>query len=199
VELIAAMASRILLLAGLAALSSIAQARDVPERPLIKPYPLQPYKAFPSSTPRNKSCFVKPSCTQGQDDSAKILAAFEECNDGGTVVLDEEYTVCSPLDLRFLKHIDVALTGTVNFCDDYDDWQSELFRFPFQDQGTWWLWGGEDINLYGAGTGTIDGNGQTWYDAYAEDSTLLRPLLFVTDGWHGGSITGLKLRQSPQV
>ena len=181
------------------ALSGIAQAREVPARPDIKPSPLQPYKAIPTGSPRTKTCFVKPSCTKGRDDSAKILAAFHECNNGGTVVLDEEYTICSPLDLRFLKHVDVALTGTVKFCDDdLDAWVEKTFKFPFQEGSSWWLWGGDDINLYGLNKGTIDGNGQKWYDTVAERK-ILRPLLFVTDGWHGGSITGLKLRNSPNV
>lgn len=193
------MASRLLLAVALAALSLTTEAREVPQRPDVKPTPLQPYRAIPESAPRTKSCFVKPSCTPGNDDSAKILAAFEECNNGGTVVLDKEYTICNPLDLRFLKNIDVALTGTVKFCEDIENFQALNFHFPFQSQTTWWLWGGEDINLYGLGTGTIDGQGQIWYDSYATNKTLNRPLLFVTDGWHGGSISGLKLRQSPQV
>lgn len=147
------------------ALVAAAAARSAPERPLHEPTPLQPYKAFPTSPPRDKTCFVKPSCTEGRDDSPKILAAFEECNDGGTVVLDQEYTICTPLDLRFLKHVDVALTGTVRFCDDIEYWLPETFQFPFQNGSSWWLWGGEDIHLYGLGEGTIDGNGQAWYDA----------------------------------
>ncbi|KAL6870207.1 Exopolygalacturonase X-2 [Amphichorda felina] len=117
---------------------------------------------------RHKTCFVKPKKGHGhrsQDDAGRILAAFKKCNNGGTVVLDQEYTICSPLDLRFLKHVDVALTGTVKFCDDIESWLPEAFQFPFQDGSSWWLWGGEDIHLYGAGEGTIDGNGQTWYDA----------------------------------
>lgn len=153
-----------LLKVALALVAAVA-ARSAPERPNHQPTPLQPYKAFPTSAPREKTCFVKPSCTEGRDDAPKILAAFEECNNGGTVVLDREYTICSPLDLRFLKHVDVALTGTVKFCDDVDSWLPETFQFPFQDGSSWWLWGGEDINLYGLGEGTIDGNGQAWYDA----------------------------------
>ncbi|KAI9167918.1 Exopolygalacturonase X-2 [Paramyrothecium foliicola] len=192
------MVSYSILAAALVALSGASQAREVPQRPDIRPSPLQPYKPIPTGAPRTKTCFVKPSCTAGRDDSAKILAAFRECNNGGTVVLDEEYTVCTPLDLRFLKHIDVALTGTIKFCDDdIDAWVPQTFKFPFQEQSSWWLWGGEDINLFGLGEGTIDGQGQAWYDAHAERN-ILRPLLFVTDGWHGGSITGLKLRNSPQ-
>lgn len=195
------MVSTKFLAAASLALSSFTEAREAPKRPDIQPSPHQPFKSFPSSVPRSdKTCFVKPSCSGG-DDATKILNAMEECNNGGTVVLDKDYKVCSRLDLRFLKHIDIALTGSITFCDDLDVWTSDyIFQFPFQDQGSWWLWGGEDINLYGLGTGTINGNGQVWYDAYAADGNrdVQRPLLFVTDGWHGGSITGLNMRASPQ-
>ncbi|KAL0936282.1 exopolygalacturonase X [Colletotrichum truncatum] len=179
------------------ALSGVAQAREVPPRPDTKAHPNPPFRPFPVSPPRTKSCFVKPSCTPGRDDSAKILKAFHDCNNGGTVVLDESYTICTPLDLRFLKHVDVALTGRITFCDGVDDWMKKFFPIPFQEGNTWWLWGGEDINLYGLGKGVIDGNGQEWYDAHGSREGILRPLLFVTDGWKGGSITGLKMRQSP--
>ncbi|KAL3478848.1 Exopolygalacturonase X-2 [Aspergillus californicus] len=170
----------------------------VPQRPSIQPGPYHPYKAIPLDTRRNrqKVCNVKPG-RKGSDDGPRIRDALRKCNNGGTVVLDKEYTVCSPLDLRFLKHIDVALTGKVEFCPEIEFWQQNLFEFHFQDAASWWVWGGEDIHLYGSGTGEIHGNGQAWYDAYAVNGSIHRPLLFITDGWHGGSITGLKLRQSP--
>ena len=182
----------------LAAVTEAATDSKAPQRPQLKAAPLGPSVPFPVSPLRHKTCFVKPRKKVG-DDASNILDAFKKCNNGGTVVLDQEYTICSPLDLRFLKHVDVALTGTVKFCDDVNRWLPRTFQFPFQDGSSWWLWGGKDINLYGLGVGTIDGNGQAWYDAHAANSTVKRPLLFVTDGWEGGSITGLKLRQSPNV
>lgn len=188
-----------LLLAFLAL--TLAHPGLIPRRPSIHPGPVQPYKAIPLQTQRNphKICHVKPG-HKGSDDASVIRDALQTCNNGGTVVLDKEYTICTPLDLRFLKHVDIALTGTVEFCPDLDAWSLEnLFQFHFQDASSWWVWGGEDIHLYGAGTGVIQGNGQVWYDAHAADSNVSRPLLFIADGWHGGSITGLKLRHSPNV
>ena len=44
----------------------------------------------------------------------------------------------------------------------------------------------------------LDGNGQIWYDLYAEDIYILRPILFGTIGLHTGSISNLRLRYSPQ-
>jgi galacturan 1,4-alpha-galacturonidase len=52
------------------------------------------------------------------------------------------------------------------------------------------------VNVYGGGT--LDGNGQAWYDLYAEDIYILRPILFGTIGLHGGRIEDLKFRYSPQ-
>jgi galacturan 1,4-alpha-galacturonidase len=183
---------------SLAALTGASTVSKAPPRPQLKATPLQPSVPFPVSPPRHKTCFVKSSKTGG-DDAKNILEAFKKCNNGGTIILDQIYTICSPLDLRFLKHVDVALTGTVKFCDDINRWLPRAFQFPFQEGSSWWLWGGKDINLFGLGVGTIDGNGQAWWDANAANSTIKRPLLFVTDGWEGGSITGLKLRQSPNV
>lgn len=190
------------LVALLATVSGAAQAQEAaaPKRPSILPGPYQPYRPIPLDTPRDgRVCRVKPSCTPGRDDSAKIVRAMEECNDGGTVLLDGDYTICRPLDLRFLKHIDVALTGNIEFCTDIEMWQQNLFRFHFQGASSWWVWGGEDVNLYGLGEGAIHGNGQEWWDAFAANGSITRPVLFLSDGWHGGSITGLKLRESPMV
>jgi galacturan 1,4-alpha-galacturonidase len=184
------------LVVAAAAFAGAAQARDFIPRPNIQPGPIQPYKAFPESTPRTKTCFVKPSCTQGRDDGPKIMAAIEECNNGGTVVLDKEYNVCSPMDLRFLKHIDIAITGTITWCDDVDHWLPLLFKYEYQFAAAQWVIGGEDVNIYGAGVGTLDGKGQKWYDRFDTNRTLIRPILIVTDGLHGGSITGLKMRNS---
>lgn len=183
--------------------AALSFADDFIPRPDYTPNPLQPYKAFPESdVPRTKTCFVEPGGTDNSttnDDGPAILSAFEECNRGGTVVLDQVYEICSPLDLTFLRHVDIALTGTVRFCDDIDYWLPRTFKYQFQDSSAWWVFGGEDVHIYGAGAGTIDGQGQAWYDRFADNAKLERPILFVTDGLHGGSITGLKLRHSPNV
>lgn len=62
-----------------------------------------------------------------------------------------------------------------------------------------WRFGGEDVNIYGKGVGLINGNGQSWYDGLAANSSLQRPVLFVVDGLHGGSVTGLRMVNPPSV
>lgn len=44
----------------------------------------------------------------------------------------------------------------------------------------------------------LDGNGQIWYDLYATDIYILRPILFGVIGIQGGSISNIALRYSPQ-
>ena len=51
------------------------------------------------------------------------------------------------------------------------------------------------MNVYGGGT--LNGNGQVWYDLYAQNDLVLRPVLFGTIGLHSGSISNLNLIYSP--
>ncbi|KAK1768818.1 putative exopolygalacturonase protein [Phialemonium atrogriseum] len=169
------------------------------ERPEVKAWPLSPGKPHAVSPPRdpNRYCFVRPSCKAGNDDAPKILRAFHECNNGGTVVLDATYTIASPLDLTFLDSVDMVISGTINFSSDVNYWVEHTFKYPFQDSSSMWRIGGRDVNIYGGGVGLINGNGQNWYDAFAKNPTLLRPILLVLDGLHGGSVSGLRMVNSP--
>jgi len=179
----------------------ISQGRTVIERPEIRAFPLTPGKPHAESPPRDPSkvCFVRPSCTAGSDDAPKILKAFHDCNYGGTVVFDANYTIASPLDLTFLENVDVAISGTINFKGDVDYWVEHTFKYPFQDSSSMWRIGGKDVNIYGGGKGLLNGNGQPWYDAFAKNPVLLRPILLVLDGLEGGSVTGLRMINSPNV
>jgi len=105
---------------GLLALSAFGRAAAPIARPDIRAWPLTPSAPHAPSPPRNysKVCHVKPSSATGSDDSPAILQAFRDCNNGGTVVLDANYTIASPLDLTFLEAVDVAISGTIAFSKD---------------------------------------------------------------------------------
>ncbi len=167
-----------LLGASVVAVDSPYYGKPVPPRPEVKAWPLNPGTPHNVSPPRdpNKYCFVKPSC-KSDDDAANILAAFHKCNHGGTVVLDASYTIGSPLDLTFLDSVDVVLTGTVKFSGDVTYWVDNSFKYDYQNQSAFWRFGGKDVNIYGGGVGMLDGNGQPWYDAFAANPALLRPIL----------------------
>ncbi|KAH8908026.1 polygalacturonase [Coniochaeta sp. PMI_546] len=194
----------VLAIAGLAISSASAVVyspnggKPVIERPSVKAWPLHPGKPHAASPPRdpNKYCFVKPSC-KSDDDAANILKAFQDCNHGGTVVLDANYNIGSPLDLTFLDSVDVAISGTISFSGDVNYWVKHSFKYAYQVSSAMWRFGGRDVNIYGNGVGLINGNGQPWYDAFAANASLQRPILLVLDGLSGGSVTGLKMRNSP--
>ncbi|KAI8255712.1 Exopolygalacturonase X-1 [Colletotrichum sp. SAR 10_98] len=149
---------------------------------------------------KGRYCYVKPGCGEKRDDAPKILDAFKKCNDGGTVVFDKSYLIGSPLDLTFLKHIDVVITGSIEFNDDPYYWADNSFKFAFQNQSVFWKLGGEDINIYGDlsnDQSVIDGRGQAYWVAIQTNSSLLRPMLFSFEGVKGATMSHLRMRNPP--
>jgi galacturan 1,4-alpha-galacturonidase len=153
------------------------------------------------------------------DAGPSILAAARKCNNGGTVFFPEgkNYTVATALDLTFLDNIDFAILGNIKFKDDLTYWQAHAFQYSFQSASLFWRFGGRDVNIYGQGTGSIDGDflslplvllkplkltcqlglGNTWWAAWATNNSVARPILFGTDGLHGATISGLTLLNPP--
>ena len=110
------------------------------------------------------------------------------------MVLARPLALISPTAANYLILLDIQ--GYIQFTNDTDYWQANSFKQIFQNATTFFQLGGEDVNVYGGGT--IDGNGQIWYDLYASNIYILRPILFGTIGLRGGSISDLNLRFSPQ-
>jgi galacturan 1,4-alpha-galacturonidase len=198
--------------------------------PNYKIGPHQPCRPIPPSPPRTRTCVVKAN-GNGNDDSANILAALHECNNGGHVIFskNEKYIIGTALDMTFLNHIDLGKCGHL-----FDAKFTNAFgRYPRIRPvhkrhhilaSKWILPGfperyhvlparvgyassvdeleidalcrGTDVNVYGGGT--LNGNGQVWYDLYAQNDLILRPVLFGTIGLHGGSIGDLHFIQSPE-
>jgi galacturan 1,4-alpha-galacturonidase len=84
----------------------------------------------------------------------------------------------------------------IQFTNDTVYWQANSFKFIFQNVTSFWKIGGTDVAVYGGGT--IDGNGQVWYDLYAANIYTLRPVLIGIDGLHDSIFTDLFLRYSPE-
>ncbi|KAI0131594.1 glycoside hydrolase family 28 protein [Hypoxylon sp. NC0597] len=177
----------------------------IPSRPNVVPGPYNAGRAMPHSPPRDKNryCHVKQGCRDDRDDSPYILKALHECNNGGTVVFDKSYLIGSPLDLRFLKHVDIVITGDIAFDDsDVYYWQNNSFKYTFQNQSVFWKFGGEDVHIYGdltleEGKSVIDGRGEAYWQAVQTDKALLRPMLFALDGMKGATMSNLRMRNPP--
>lgn len=168
--------------AALCALVSSASANSghhVLKRPHIEAAPYGTGQKFPDSPPRSRNhyCYVKPGKGADRDDAARILTAFKKCNKGGTIVLDQEYIVGSPLDLTWLAHVDVVITGTLNFKSDPYYWADHSFKYDFQNMSSFWKIGGKDIHIYGDlknNESLLDGQGQAYWEEMARNKTVCR-------------------------
>ncbi|KAH9833270.1 pectin lyase-like protein [Rhodofomes roseus] len=110
-----------------------------------------------------KVCRVTP-LGGGQDDGPTINNVFAECASEATIVLDGYYSVNTLLLTEGLSHVDILLSGTVQYTADIEYWSPNSLYLTFQNATTFWFLSGDDIHLYGGGT--IDGNGQVWYDTF---------------------------------
>ena len=152
----------------------------LPKRPVITTAPYGTGQAFPVSPPRDEGryCYVEPGSANGtaSDDAPGILKAFQDCNGGGTIVLDQTYLIGSPLDLTFLEHVDIVITGEVAFDDsDVYYWARNSFKYAFQNMSSFWKVGGEDINIYGDlsnNRSVINGRGQAYWEELSRNSTV---------------------------
>lgn len=61
--------------------------------------------------------------------------------------------------------------ATYQFTDDIPYWQENYFWYDFQKSITFWRWGGRDVSIFGSGT--LNGNGQRWYNGFAGQSILV--------------------------
>ncbi|KFX96561.1 hypothetical protein V490_03281 [Pseudogymnoascus sp. VKM F-3557] len=167
-------------------------------RPNVKCHPHQPHVPPPSPPARHRVCYVKSHGDGKTDDTPYIMKALHDCNNGGHVVFREgvQYFIGTAMDLTFLNHIDLDIQGKWLFSNDTDYWQANSFPFVFQNVTSFFKLGGNDVNIYGGGT--IDGNGQAWYDLYTKDIYTLRPVLFGIDGLKNSILSDLVLRYSPQ-
>ncbi|PHH91585.1 hypothetical protein CDD83_11054 [Cordyceps sp. RAO-2017] len=76
-----------------------------------------------------------------------------------------------------LRDVQMVQLGTMLWSDDIAYWRSVSMPIGFQNQSSVWFFGGSRILWDGYGVGTLDGNGQAWYDwAKGEGNLARRPM-----------------------
>ncbi|KAJ5489534.1 exopolygalacturonase B [Penicillium diatomitis] len=153
--------------------------------------------------PNRRTVTIRASKNDKDDISDDFLWAMKRANHGGRVLLKKgkTYVIGKKLDLSFLNDIEVQLEGEIKFTDDIKYWQANNFYYDFQKSITFWVWGGQDIKIFGHGT--LNGNGQAWYNAFAgreildSKNTFYRPILFLTDNATRISVEGITQLNSP--
>lgn len=155
------------------------------------------------STGCRKTVTPRASAHDLDDVSAEFEQAVRQANKGGTVYLpkDQTFVIGKPLDLTFLDDFHLRLEGTLKFTNDTPYWQANAYYHPFQRSLMFWKWGGKDIKIYGEGT--MDGNGQRWWNEFAgleildPNNPYLRPILFYAENTTNLEITGIQMKNSP--
>ncbi|KAK3318466.1 glycoside hydrolase family 28 protein [Apodospora peruviana] len=140
--------------------------------------PPLPIPQSPSRLP-GKVCTLKP-LGPGKNDVPQILAAFDECNHGGTVVFPQGETFDIGTKLNpVLYDVDIEWRGVWQFSDNITYWRENAYPVAFQNHHAGFIISGERIHISGYGTGGINGSGNTWYTAEAGTSRIGRPMPFV--------------------
>ncbi|KAI8878859.1 glycoside hydrolase family 28 protein [Backusella circina FSU 941] len=129
-----------------------------------------------------KTCVVSKSSS---DDATTIAKAFSDCKNGGTVSFPKgnTYYLKSMLKISGLKNVDVNFAGQI-VLPGYDK--------KFKGGSAYLQIDGDNVNFYGGGT--INGNGQAWYDA--EDHTAPTVLRISADN---SVFSNFKIINSPRA
>jgi len=128
------------------------------------------YSSTAVSLVKEKTCVVEANANGG-DDAPAIIRAFEECghNDGitthGTVVFkNATYNIHTVMNTTGLSNVKVDLHGTLLWDTNIPYWLNNSLPVGYQNQSSAWLFGGENVHWDGHGYGTLNGNGEVWYE-----------------------------------
>ncbi|KAK6541127.1 hypothetical protein TWF694_008500 [Orbilia ellipsospora] len=145
-----------------------------------------------SSTNGRKTCTVyayKPNSDGSRrDDVPLLMEAFEDCGDGGYIRFPagQNYWIGQRLN-PVLNNVKIDWQGFWKFSDDLSYWRNHSYPIAFQNHAAGFVITGDNIIINGFGTGGIDGNGNTWYEAEKGVTQPGRPMPFVF--WNVSQVT----------
>ncbi|KAK7052352.1 alpha-L-rhamnosidase-like protein [Favolaschia claudopus] len=133
---------------------------------------------------RRHLCLILPK-SNGGDDAANIADHLNgPCRRDSLVVLPgQTYNMSTNINTTNLDNVQIHLFGRLLWTPDVDYWLSVSMPIDFQNQSTVWYFGGNNVHWDGHGVGTLDGNGQVWYDwANGRGNLPHRPMMI---NWRG--------------
>ncbi|KAK4497820.1 hypothetical protein PRZ48_010474 [Zasmidium cellare] len=147
---------------------------------------------------RSKKCKVEACRDPNGDDAPAILRAFDECKEDGHIIFENTtYYIGTVMNTTGLKDVDVEVKGTLLWNTDIDYWLANSLPIGFQNQTSAWHLGGENLHFYGHGYGTLNGNGQAWYDFNQGMSNRHgRPHALLITGTKNSVVEGLRFIKS---
>ncbi|KAL8283599.1 hypothetical protein RQP46_005394 [Phenoliferia psychrophenolica] len=139
------------------------------------------------------------TCTlaaSGKDDGPAFALALSssKCK---SVIVPKHVTLSirSPLNTTRTYNKHIRLEGTLSFLADVLYWNENSFKITYQNSSSFWLLGGQNIKLDGGGV--IQGNGQAWYNAFAANSDLYRPIPLTISHGKDVVVQDISVLQSP--
>ncbi|KAF8900381.1 glycoside hydrolase family 28 protein [Mucidula mucida] len=134
-------------------------------------------------------CICHPT-GNGEDDVPATLDAFRQCGHGGRVAfLNETYHIESVMNTTGLDNCEIDLRGTLLWGININYWLQNSYPIEYQNQSSAFL---------GHGYGTLNGNGQTWYDYSGNTSNLIgRPHVLTLWDTKDSVVEGLRFLQPP--
>ncbi|KAL4925422.1 pectin lyase fold/virulence factor [Aspergillus undulatus] len=148
-----------------------------------------------------KTCIVPASGTNETDDAPAIISAFKRCGRGGRVVFEPTtYYVNSVMNTSWLDDVDIELHGNLLWSTDIHYWLNNSLEVGYQNQSTAWILGGNNVRLNGYGVGTLDGNGDYWYEWIQEQENTSnypgRPVALTISGLTNSVVKGVNFLRS---
>ncbi|TDZ16244.1 Alpha-L-rhamnosidase rgxB [Colletotrichum orbiculare MAFF 240422] len=143
-------------------------------------------------------CFLEPDANGGDDAPALLEALNEKCRSKSIIVLPGPvYHINSPMVTTDLEDVVIDQRGRLLWSTDTSYWLSVSMPVGFQNQSTVWHFGGARVVWEGHGVGTLDGNGQVWYDLNRGGSNMAhRPMNVNFRGFSDSVVRGLRFVQS---
>ncbi|KAI0466869.1 glycoside hydrolase family 28 protein [Xylaria cf. heliscus] len=120
-----------------------------------------------ASLHKPRSQCIVPANNDGTDDTPSILAAFSKCRSHARIVFQNTtYYIDQVMNTTDLVETDIEIHGTLLWSSNLTYWLNNNQFMGFQNGSAAWLLGGTNVTVNGFGYGTLDGNGQAWYDLY---------------------------------
>ncbi|KAK7408313.1 hypothetical protein QQX98_009515 [Neonectria punicea] len=165
------------------------RASDVPD--------IEHWKEVAESQGR-ELCYLTPD-PDGEDDAPAIEDALNnKCRSNSLVVFPGPvYNIETTMTTTELDDVIIEHYGRLLWTPDVDYWLTVSMPIGFQNQSTVWFFGGDNIHWDGHGVGTLDGNGQVWYD-WAEGRGNLphRPMNINYRGFNNSVVKRMRYVQS---
>ncbi|KAK0225623.1 extracellular exo-polygalacturonase [Armillaria fumosa] len=154
------------------------------------PFSLEPTP----SLAKRATCTPASAHSSSTDDVPAIESAFATCGNGGVIVIaaNTTYAIRSTLSFAGCTGCEFRVEGTMKVSSDTDYWDGVRAVILLDDIS------GATIHST-TSLGLIDGNGQPFWDVFANNSDFDRPTLMYIDGSSDITVENLRFKNAPNV